>query len=61
MLPVSAAALLHAISMRVMQVMLDLLMDLLDRLAREAASIFELEGKDTMTVKAINTAVKLVC
>ncbi len=36
-------------------------MDLLDRIAREAASILELERKDTLTVDAINTAAKLVC
>ncbi len=34
------------ISMRAMQVMLDMAMDLLDRIAREAASILELKGKD---------------
>ena len=41
--------------------MVDTVMDLLDRIAREAASILELECKDTLTVDAINTAAKLVC
>ena len=51
----------RTISMRAMQVMVDMVMDLLDRIAREAASILELERKDTLTVDAINTAAKLVC
>ena len=51
----------RTISMRAMQVMVDMVMDLLDRIAREAASILELECKDTLTVDAINTAAKLVC
>ena len=51
----------RTISMRAMQVMVDLVMDLLDRIAREAASVLELERKDTLTVDAINTAAKLVC
>ena len=46
----------RTISMRAMQVMVDMVMDLLDRIAREAASILELECKDTLTVDAINTA-----
>jgi hypothetical protein len=44
-----------------MQVMVDMGMDLLDRIAREAASILELERKDTLTVDVINTAAKLIC
>jgi hypothetical protein len=36
--------------MRVMQVMIDMVMDLLDRMAREAASILELEGRDTVII-----------
>ncbi len=44
-----------------MQVMVDMVMDLLDRIAREAASILELERKDTLTVDAINIAATLVC
>ncbi len=50
--------------MRAMQVMVDMVMDLLDRIAREAAFILELEGKDTVTLDEnheINTAAKLVC
>ncbi len=43
-----------------MQVMVDMVMDLLDRIAREAASILELELKDTLTVNVINTAAKLL-
>ena len=39
----------QTISMLAMQVMVDLVMDLLDRIATEAASILELEGKDTLT------------
>ncbi len=46
----------QTISKRAMQVMVDMVMDLLDRIAREAASILELERKDTLTVDAINTA-----
>jgi hypothetical protein len=43
----------RTISMLAMQVMGDI--------ALEAASILELERKDTLTVDAINTAAKLVC
>ena len=43
-----------------MQVMFDMVMDLLDRITREAASILELEGKETMTVAEINTGTRLV-
>ncbi len=46
--------------MRVMQVMVDLVMDLLDKIAREAASILELEGKETVTVDEIHTGARLV-
>ncbi len=48
-------------TMLAMQVMVDMVMDLLDRIAREAASILELEGKDTLTVDDINTAARFVC
>jgi hypothetical protein len=51
----------QTISMRGIQVMVDLVMDLLDRIARKAASILELEGKDTLTVAEINTSAKLFC
>ncbi len=51
----------QTISKRAMQVMVDMVMDLLDRIAREAASVLELELKDTLTVDVINTAAKLVC
>ncbi len=47
--------------MLAMQVMVDMVMDLLDRIARKAASILEEEGKDTVTLDEINTAAKLVC
>ena len=50
----------RTISMRFMQVMVDLVMDLLDRIAMEAASILELEGKETLTVAEINTGARLV-
>ena len=43
-----------------MQVMVYLVMDLLDRIATEAASILELEGKETLTVAEINTGARLV-
>ena len=49
----------RTISMRAMQVMVDLVMDLLDRIAAEAASILELEGKDTLTVAEIKTGARL--
>ena len=45
--------------MRAMQVMVDLVMDLLDRIATEAASILELEGKDTLNVAEIKTGARL--
>ncbi len=54
----------RTILMRAMQVMVDMVMDLLDRnhrIVREAASILELEGKETLTVAAINTGARLVC
>ncbi len=47
--------------MRAMQAMVNMVMDLLYMIAWEAASILELELKDTLTVNAINTAGKLVC
>ncbi len=53
--------LLLTISMLAMQVMVNLLMDLLERIAREAAFILELECKDTLTVAEINIAAKLGC
>ncbi len=43
----------RTISMRAMQVMVDLVMDLLDMIAREADSIFELESKETLTIDEI--------
>ena len=46
--------------MRAMQFMVDLVMDLLDRIATKAASILELGGKDTLTVDAIYTGARLV-
>ncbi len=51
----------QTISMRAMQVMVDMVMDLLDRIAREAASILKLESKDTVIIDEINFAAKLVC
>ena len=50
----------RTILMRAMQVMVGLVMDLLDRIATEAASILELEGKETLTVAEINTNARLV-
>ena len=54
--------LVQTILMRAMpvQVMVDLVMDLLDRIAMEAASILELEGKKTLAVAEINTGARLV-
>ena len=49
----------RTISMRAMQVMVDLVMDLLDRIATEAASILELEGKDTLTLAEVKTGARL--
>ena len=49
----------RTISMRAMQVMVDLVMDLLDRIATEAASILELEGKDTLTLSEVKTGARL--
>ena len=49
----------RTISMRAMQVMVDLVMDLLDRIATEAASILELEGKDTLTLAEVKTSARL--
>jgi hypothetical protein len=51
----------RVILMRAMQVMVDLVMDLLDRIATEAASILELEGKETLTVDEIHTGARLHC
>ena len=50
----------QTILMLAMQVMVDLVKDLLDRIATEAASILELEGKETLTVAEINTGARLV-
>ena len=50
----------RTILMRAMQVMVDLVMDLLDRIAMEVASILELEGKETLTIAEINTGARLV-
>ncbi len=44
--------LVQTILMLAMQVMVDMVMDLLDRIAREAASILELEDKETLMVAA---------
>ncbi len=48
------------ISMRAIQVMVDLVIDLLDRIASEAASILKLEGKEILTVHEIHTGARLV-
>ena len=45
--------------MLAMQVMVDLVMDLLDRIATQAASFLELKGKDTLTVDAIHAGARL--
>ncbi len=47
------------ILMLAMQIMVDLVMDLLDRIASEAASILELEGKETLTINEISTGARL--
>ncbi len=70
LLPVASAKLPHACADHLkagnagpLQVMVDMVMDLLDRIARKAASILELEaveGKDTMTVNEIHYGAKLV-
>ncbi len=49
----------RTISMRAMQVMVDMIMDLLDRIARKVASILELESKDTLTLDEIYTGARL--
>ena len=43
-----------------MLLMVDLVMDLLDMIAMEAASIRKLEGKELLTVAEINTGARLV-
>ena len=52
--------LVQVISMLAMQVMVDLVIDLLDRIAREAASILKLEGKEILKVDEIHTGARLV-
>ncbi len=47
--------LVRIIWMRAVQVMVAQVMDLLDRIASEAASILELEGKETLTAHEIHT------
>ncbi len=42
-----------------MQIMVDLVMDLLDRTASEVAFIIELEGKETLTINEISTGARL--
>ncbi len=39
---------------------MEIYMDFLDRIARESASILELEDKDTMSVNEIHTSANLV-
>jgi hypothetical protein len=43
-----------------MQVMLDMIMDLMNRIAREAANVFELEDRRTLTSTGIITASILI-
>ncbi len=50
----------RTISMRAMQVVMDLVIDLLDRIASEAASILKLKGKEILTVDEIHTGARLV-
>ena len=50
----------RTILMLAMQVMVNLVKDLLDRIATEEASILELEGKETLTAVVINTGARLV-
>ncbi len=47
-------------SMLVMQIMLDMIMDLMERIAWEAATIVEMEGQRTFTSKEILTASRLI-
>ena len=42
--------------MLAMQIMLDIIMDLMERISREAATIVEMEGRRTLTSKEILAA-----
>ncbi len=46
--------------MRAMQIMLDMMMDLMNKIALEAAIILEKDGRRTLTVHDITTAASLI-
>ncbi len=48
------------IGMLAMQIMLDMMMDLMNKIAREAAMILEKDGRRTLTVHDIATAASLI-
>jgi histone H3/H4 len=48
------------ISMWAMQIMLDMMMDLMNKIAREAAMILEKDSQRTLTVHDIATAASLI-
>jgi hypothetical protein len=48
------------IGLRAMQIMLDMMMDLMNKIAREAAMILERDGRRTLTVHDIATAASLI-
>ncbi len=58
--PAKAARTVRIISVRAMQVMLDMMMDLMDRTARETAIIVEKDGQTTLTVHALRTTASLI-
>ncbi len=51
---------MRKIGMRAMQIMLDMMMDLMTKIAREAAMILEKDGRGTLTVHDIATAASLI-
>ncbi len=48
------------IGIRSMQIMLDMVMDLMNKIAREAATFLEKDGRKTLTVHDIATAASLI-
>jgi len=48
------------ISSKAMDIMNDMMMDLMERLARETASIAERNGKATLTVRDVQTATRIL-
>ena len=51
---------MRKIGMRAMQIMLDMMMDLMNKIAREAAMILEKDGRRTLTVHDIATAASFI-